>query len=482
MKRAEPNAASSGGILEGMRATWLVVGLVMVVLVQQLDKSMLTPALPAMSEELGVGLDQIAFVSTAFLLVGAVGGVAIGRWSDFIGRRRTLFIQLVVLAIGTALCWLAPNFELLLLGRVIQGVCGGSFQLSAMILSENLDRKRFAASLGILTAVNGGVGGFDGYVAGLLTQEWGFRSIFAVIFATALVAIIFVRFTVPKQPPPITTGRMDWTGAGLFAVFLVSLNLLVSNGAKLGWLSPAALLSALVCLAGAAAFWFAEKHVKTPLIAVHHLKSRQVWPALLTVLLSLASVFAVLNFTVVLLSQNSEVGYGLDAATSALLYLAPPALIGMAAAPFAGWLAGRLGWLMVLRGGLVLSLSAMLAMNIFLGDRIVVAITIAFLGFSYNGLLLTTTNALGVLQSPVEAPGALPGMIGAAFGIGAGLGISIIAPLAAQGTMAGFHSAIWVSIGIGVLALAIAFLIDPSKKMLGAEPIDAATSPRDLTG
>jgi hypothetical protein len=60
---------------------------------------------------------------------------------------------------------------------------------------------------------------------------------------------------------------------------------------------------------------------------------------------------------VVLLSQDSDGGFGLSASLSALLFLTPAALIGVFAAPLAGWLAGRRGWIKTLRAGTGLSLA-----------------------------------------------------------------------------------------------------------------------------
>ena len=62
-------------------------------------------------------------------------------------------------------------------------------------------------------------------------------------------------------------------------------------------------------------------------------------------------------------------------------------------------------------------------------------------------------NGLGVILSPEDAPGALPGLNGACFQIGAGLGIALVAPVVASGTYAGYQKAMWISTAIVILAL-----------------------------
>jgi predicted MFS family arabinose efflux permease len=446
-------------LVRGGRAVALVATLILGVLSYQLNASMLTPALPHMAAELGVGVGEVSQVSSLFFLAGAIGGIVLSRWSDYIGRRRALFIVLGILAVGTLLCLLSPNLPLLLIGRVFQGASSAAFQLAYIILSESLSAKVFGMTLGIITAVNGGVGGVDGYIGGLLVENFGFRSIFVVIFIVGIIAIFCVRLAVPKDGPVVTTGRMDWWGAAALSVGLIGITYFVSQGGSAGWLDPMTLVYLAVAVVAFVTFWFVEKRGTSPLIATHHLKSRHVWPVVATTVLTLSSVFAVINFTVVVLSQTPEIGFGLDAATAAALFLVPAALIGAVAAPFSGWLAGKVGWILLLRVGLVLSLVSVAVIAIFPQNMGVVIAAIAVLGVTYNGLVLTTINGLGVLLSPDDAPAALPGLNGAAFGIGAGLGIGIVAPFVAQGSTGGFATALWVSAGIVALALATSLLI-----------------------
>ena len=134
-------------------------------------------------------------------------------------------------------------------------------------------------------------------------------------------------------------------------------------------------------------------------------------------------------------------------------------MIGLAAAPLSGWLASKIGWLQVLRGGLIISIISIGGIWLCLDNQWAVFAFIAVLGISYNGMILTTINGLGVLLAPPEAPGSLPGLNGAAFGVGASLGIGLVAPFI--GTFAGYRTALIVSLGIAVLALVTACILKP---------------------
>lgn len=309
--------------LSGRRAALLISTLLLGVLSFQLNASMVTPALPQIAASFGESADSAAPVQSMFFLAGAIAGPVIGRWSDFIGRRAALLLVLGIMGAGTVLCIAAPTLPLLVTGRFLQGVSSAVFALAYIVLSENLQAKVFGTSVGIIAAINGGVGGVDGYVGGLMAETLGFRSIFVVVLVLTAIAALCIFRLVPAGRPAGVRGAMDWWGAGSLSLFLVFLTYFVSDGSAAGWTSPTALALLVGTVLSFAGFWFIEKRRSHPLIAVHHLRSRQVWPVIATTVLTLAGIFAVINFTVVLLSQDSDGGFGLSASISALLFLTP---------------------------------------------------------------------------------------------------------------------------------------------------------------
>jgi len=462
------DAAAAGttpdaGRVQGKAAALLITTLVLAVLAFQLNASMITPALPHIGSFFGESPEAVAQVQSMFFLAGAISGPVIGRWSDFIGRRNALLLVLAIMGAGTVLCIFAPSLPLLVAGRFMQGVSSAIFALSYIVLNEYLPARLFGTSIGIIAAINGGVGGVDGYFGGLMAETLGFQSIFVAVLVLAAIAVVCVIKVVPGGKSAVAPGRMDWWGAGSLSVFLVFITYFVSTGSSAGWTSPAALGLLAGSIASFAAFWLIEKRRETPLVAVHHLRSRQVWPVIATTVLTLAGIFAIINFTVVLLSQDKVNGFGLTASLAALLFLTPAALIGVFAAPLAGWIADRRGWIKTVRVGTATSLACAIIAAVFAQNQIAVLIAIAALGIFYNGFFLTAINGLSVLLSPKEAPAALPGINGASFGIGASLGVVIVAPFAGQGTVAGYSTALWISVSITALAFIVSLFIAAPK-------------------
>lgn len=456
-----PQTKAPDGGLRGLQAALLVTTLTLSVLSYQLNATMITPVLPRIAAELGESIDRVSGISSLFFLSGGIAGIVLARWSDFVGRKLCLMLVLAILVAGTLLCVIAPNLPVLLAGRLMQGCSSAAFQITYLLLREMLRADLFGLSLGVITAINGGVGGVDGYVGGLLAGRFGFRAVFIAILLIGVIAIIAAALQLPRDEPVERGQRMDWPGAAALSVLLACISFFVSRGADAGWLSFGALGWLGASALAFAAFARAEQRRAVPLVALHTLRSRQFWPLLLTTMLTLAGVFAVINFTVVLLSQDRAAGYGLDSATSALRYLSPAAFLGVLTAPLAGWLADRVGWLLVMRLGLGGSVLLLIAIILNVGNPLVVLAATALLGLTYNGLALTTLNGLGVLLSPREAPAALPGLNGAAFGLGANLGIAVVAPFAAAGTAAGYGTALTISCAITLGAFLASLYITP---------------------
>lgn len=101
------------------RATVLIVTLLLGVLSFQLNASMVTPALPRIGADFDADAAAVGQVQSMFFLAGAIAGPIMGRWSDFLGRRRALLLVLAVMAAGTVLCLLAPTLPVLIIGRLV---------------------------------------------------------------------------------------------------------------------------------------------------------------------------------------------------------------------------------------------------------------------------------------------------------------------------------------------------------------------------
>lgn len=454
-------------LLSGARVPLLVTTLVLAALAFQLNASLLAPAIPTIAADLGIDVNAAGQLQSLFFLSGSVLGMIAARWSDAIGRRSALLVVMALLIGGSVLTLVATSLPLLLVGRVLQGAASAAYTISYIVLGEELNKRHFAIAVGVVTAVNGGLGGLDGYLGGFIAQTWGWRASFVLILAVSVVAVIGIVTLVPRARRT-PARRMDWPGAILLGLFLVSLTQFISQLSSAGLIQPATLSWLVVGIVAIIAFAVIERRTDAPMVPLEALGTRQVWPVIATTLLTLAGVYSSTNFTIVILSQDHGLGFGLDPALSGLLFLTPTAIAGVISAPAAGWVAHRLGWVRTVRIASVGIAALSLLLAVFAFNQWVVFALLIVMGVLYLGVFTTAISGISVLNSPAEAPGSLPGLNGACFGLGASIGIALVAPLVAAG---GFQSALVVSTVITVAAAVMTFILRPSAS---AEPSAAS--------
>ncbi|HRL50345.1 MAG TPA: MFS transporter [Propioniciclava sp.] len=440
----------------------IVLALLVAIFAFQLNASMLSPALATMERELNATTAEIGLTQTAFFTAAALFSLFLPRWGDLIGRRKVLIGMLAITAIGCAISAMAPSVTVLFIGRVIQGVAGPIVPMSLIMLRVEVPNERqYALLMAVLTSINGGIAGVDALAGGWLAANYGFRSIFWVMAVVCAIAVFSVLFFI-RESTAEETHPMDWKGVIPLVVALGSTLVALNEAGKLGaanWLLVGALL--VVGAIGFVVFWNVEKRVAHPLVSTTYMKQRRTWALLLTTTLTMTGVFAVMNGLIPNLAQDSTVGAGLSADTVSWVTLTPYAFAGLLMGPVAGKLAGRLGYNRVLQIGLIgtaIGLGiTMLAAN-FPHQLLFLFISI-FVGITYAGMSNIMLNGLGIVLSPKDNPGYLPGMNSGAFNLGAGLSFAVLFAASTLFTdVAGARAGYMGGIATGAVILVLAFL------------------------
>ena len=447
------------GFLSRRQTVFMVAALVLSVISFMLNATMLSPAIGDINAHLGH--NAFASMSSYSYLAGAIANVVLIRWSDYIGRKRVLIGVLIMMCIGTLLCLFGTSLPVVVAGRVLQGASNVTFGLAFLIMRERLTAAVFGVCCGILSAVNGGVAGTDALLGGFLVDHFGYRSIFVLTLIIGIASVALGWKAVPAdESERVAPGRMDWVGAVLIAVTVAGITLFIGNGGDLGWSSPFVVACIAAAIVAFVAFVVVEKRVVYPLVHIDELRSRYAWPVIAVTILSFASFMVVLGFLIPSIAENRSVGFSANGMTTALLFITPAALVQLVVAPLIGRLAVRIGWVTVLRAGLVCALAATALLAVFALDRNMAILLMLVFGASM-GVALTPLAALGVIQAPEDEPGSLPGISNAAFGIGGSLGFTWAGTVVGEGTKASYHSALWIAVAIGIAAFATSLILKP---------------------
>ena len=230
-----------------------------------LGQTIVSPALPVIVAELG-GLDHITWVITAYLLASTVGAPIAGKLGDLYGRKTVMQGAIGVFMLGAVLGGLAQSMGVLILGRLVQGLGGGSLiVLSMAVVGDLLPPRERGRAQGVLGAAFGVSTVIGPLLGGFLVETLSWHWIFFVNLPFGVVA--FVLLGMALDSPPRVQRSVDYAGAALLAAVL-SAAVLLSNmgGTVLPWASVemAGLIAAFaLALAG---FVAVERRTPEPIL------------------------------------------------------------------------------------------------------------------------------------------------------------------------------------------------------------------------
>src|SRR5919112_1010414 len=207
--------------------------LMLAALAYALSQTMVAPALPHITEEYGTTQSSSAWVLTGYLLSASVCTPIAGKLGDLFGKARVLTAVLAIFAVGSIVCALAGSIELLILGRVVQGVAGGVFPLAFGIVNDELPADKRAVAIGTMSAMFGIGGGIGLALSGAIVDNVDISWLFWTGLL-ALPAAILVHRLVPPSPARERT-RIDWLGAVMLSAGLAAVLLGISKANTSGW-------------------------------------------------------------------------------------------------------------------------------------------------------------------------------------------------------------------------------------------------------
>src|SRR6201987_1211514 len=224
------------------------------------DFSILNIALPTVGEAVGIGVDNLPWVSTAFALPAAGLSLLFGRLGDLYGRRRIFLTGLSLLTAGSLLGGVSTEPALLLAARALQGVASAMTAPPALslLITTFADERQRARVLGL----NGSLlsGGFTvgalvgGMLVGVLSWRWAF-------LINVPVALVILALTLLVFPAGLSREnvRLDIPGAASVTLGLLALAFGITEG------SLPALVVGMILLA---LFFWIEHRAKAPLVAI----------------------------------------------------------------------------------------------------------------------------------------------------------------------------------------------------------------------
>jgi len=322
--------------------TWTLVAAVLGSSVVFLDSSVLTVALQAIGKEprLFVGvLEGQNYIYYGYLLTLSALLVLAGALSDYYGRRRVFVIGLAGFAVTSLMCAIAPNIEVLIVARLVQGASGAVLVPGSLaILTTSFDGAEQGRAFGVWaagTAVAPIVGPFIG---GVLVDSLSWRWVFLINLPLIAIAAWAALRYMKESRDELASGRFDWLGALLVAVAVGGLSFGAIYGQQRQWQDPIAFLALGVGALATVAMPLYFNRIGNPLVPLWLFRSRNFSVTNLSTLLIYGALYVLLIFLV--LFMQGTLGYSATAA--GLASIPGPLFLVLFSTRFGAW-AGRVG-------------------------------------------------------------------------------------------------------------------------------------------
>ena len=324
---------------EHQKRTVLVVA-ILASFVAFLDGSIVNVALPALARDLGGGVTLQQWVVDGYLLTLGSLMLLAGALSDTFGRLRLLTVGLTGFGATSLLAAFAPNAELLITARALQGVAGALLVPSSLaLITATFTGAAMAKAIGTWTAWTGVAFLIGPLAGGAMVDTIGWRWVFGIVVIPTVISLLIIA-RLPHDSHRGTDGQahIDTAGAILGALGLAGPVFALIEGQRIGFSNPiviGALIGGVACLV---AFLLWERRAAHPMMPLRLFQVR----AFAVGNLATVGIYAAVSLgTLVVPLIVQEVGH-LPATVSGLVTL-PTTLVSIALSSRIGALAGRLG-------------------------------------------------------------------------------------------------------------------------------------------
>jgi EmrB/QacA subfamily drug resistance transporter len=395
----EANSSRSDGIVFASGpGRWLIAVTVDGSGMAFLDGTVVNVALPKIGEDLNASTSALQWILNGYLLTLASLILLGGSLGDRLGRRRVFQFGIALFTLASLLCAVAPNVELLVFARMIQGIGGALLTPGSLaILQASFRPADRARAIGAWSGLGGVATAFGPLLGGWLIAAISWRAIFVINLPIGIFVAWAASRHVPESHDPTVSGRVDLSGAALAAIGLGGTTYALIEAPE-GGQTAAVVATALIGVAALIGFFVRERRAANPMLPLSVFSSRQ-FSAANAVTFVVYAALGVVFFLLVSFLQIS-MGYTPIEAGSASLPVTFLMLVGSARA---GALAQRIGPRIPLTvGPLIIAAGLLLMQRIDPGDTYVADVLPAVLVFGI-GLTLVVAPVTATVLAAVDS-------------------------------------------------------------------------------
>ncbi len=215
----------------------LLLAISILVFLLNVDYTSVNLALLPISEEISVNLSSLQWLISGYVLVWAALVLPGGRLADLYGKKNALFGGILIFLLGSAVAGFGHSIEILILGRILQGIGAAIFTPPCYgIVFTLMPISKQGFSIGVI----GGAGGLGlaigPTIAGYLIKNFDWRWIFYLNIPLGILVLVIIFFSVPKDKKIQNVAHLDFLSTALLAgglgIFMIALNQIEEWGLK----------------------------------------------------------------------------------------------------------------------------------------------------------------------------------------------------------------------------------------------------------
>jgi MFS transporter, DHA2 family, multidrug resistance protein len=319
--------------LQGKQLLLGSIALALATFMNVLDTSIANVSIPTISGDFGVSPNQGTWVITSFAVANAISVPLTGWLTQRFGQVRLFITSIILFVIASWLCGLAPNIQILIAARVLQGaVAGPMIPLSQALLLNTYPKGKSGIGLSIwaITTLVAPVVGpvLGGWISDNYSWPWIFYINVPVGFLTAIVIwrLYRTRESATRKLP------IDSIGLALLVTWVGALQITLDKGKELDWFNSSTIVTlALTAFVGFVFFLIWELNEEHPVVDLSLFKRRNFWAGVIAFSFGYGAFFG--NIVILPLWLQTQMGY---TATKAGIILAPVGFLAILITPIVG--------------------------------------------------------------------------------------------------------------------------------------------------
>jgi len=379
------------------RPNLLIIAVALGAILNPLNTTMITVALPAIQSDFGLSSKDISWLISSYFIISAIFLPLLGKFSDFYGRKKIFITGLILVGISSFLAPFSPNMLVLLTMRGIQAIGTSALYPAGIGMVRSYVKKNQNHVIATLAVFATTSAAFGPTISGMLIQFGGWPIIFYVNFPVILVSALLALVYIPNDAKA-AAGAFKWDKIGVLLFgLLIFFWVYFLQDLEAGFNILAFLLSVLLSVL----FYQHEKRKAAPFINVNFLKKNlHISFIYMQYILATLIFFAMLLFMPTYLQSVLE----LDSKLAGMLMLAI-SVSSMIMTPIATRWAERSGFRIPLLFGTIVGIFGVsfLFTNIHTSSLIWICVILSVIGFSNGAMSIGLQNLLYTFVSKSDS-------------------------------------------------------------------------------